>query len=61
MTESAILALEDGTIFKGISVGAPGQTIGEVVFVSAWSIIFLLLRLYNIPQLIGSVTLGFMQ
>ena len=32
MTEPAILALEDGTIFSGVSIGAPGQTIGEVVF-----------------------------
>jgi len=32
VTEPAILALEDGTIFKGISVGAEGKTIGEVVF-----------------------------
>ena len=32
MTESAILALEDGTVFRGVSVGASGQTIGEVVF-----------------------------
>jgi len=35
VTEPAILALEDGTIFKGISVGAPGKTIGEVVFNTA--------------------------
>jgi carbamoyl-phosphate synthase small subunit len=28
----AILALEDGTWFKGISAGAPGETSGEVVF-----------------------------
>ena len=28
----AILALADGTIFKGISIGAAGETIGEVVF-----------------------------
>ena len=35
MTEPAILALEDGTIFKGISVGASGRTIGEVVFNTA--------------------------
>jgi carbamoyl-phosphate synthase small subunit len=27
-----LLALEDGTIFHGISVGAEGRTIGEVVF-----------------------------
>ena len=32
MTEPAILALEDGTVFSGVSIGAPGQTIGEVVF-----------------------------
>ena len=35
MTEPAILALEDGTIFKGVSVGAAGKTIGEVVFNTA--------------------------
>ncbi|MFP5467863.1 MAG: glutamine-hydrolyzing carbamoyl-phosphate synthase small subunit [Gammaproteobacteria bacterium] len=28
----AILALADGTVFTGISIGAPGQTTGEVVF-----------------------------
>lgn len=28
----AILALEDGTIFEGRSLGAPGRTFGEVVF-----------------------------
>lgn len=32
MTEPAILALEDGSIFRGVSIGAPGKTIGEVVF-----------------------------
>ncbi len=32
MTEPAILALEDGTVFHGISVGAPGRSLGEVVF-----------------------------
>jgi carbamoyl-phosphate synthase small subunit len=32
VTEPAILALEDGTVFSGVSVGAPGKTIGEVVF-----------------------------
>lgn len=31
-TVPAILALADGSIFKGFSIGAPGQTIGEVVF-----------------------------
>lgn len=35
MTEPAILALEDGTVFRGISVGSPGRTIGEVVFNTA--------------------------
>ena len=33
--ESAILALEDGTVFEGISVGAPGMAVGEVVFNTA--------------------------
>jgi carbamoyl-phosphate synthase small subunit len=32
VTEPAILALEDGTVFRGVSIGATGQTIGEVVF-----------------------------
>ena len=35
MTTPAVLALADGTIFKGTSVGADGQTIGEVVFNTA--------------------------
>ena len=35
MTEPAILALEDGTVFKGVSVGAEGRTLGEVVFNTA--------------------------
>ena len=35
MTPSAILALEDGTVFEGVSVGAPGLSIGEVVFNTA--------------------------
>ncbi len=35
MTEPAILALEDGTVFHGISVGAPGLSVGEVVFNTA--------------------------
>lgn len=30
--QTAILALADGTIFRGISIGAAGHTIGEVVF-----------------------------
>jgi carbamoyl-phosphate synthase small subunit len=32
VTTPAILALQDGTIFRGISIGAPGLTQGEVVF-----------------------------
>ncbi len=28
----AILALADGSLFKGASIGAPGHTVGEVVF-----------------------------
>ena len=35
MTQPAILALEDGTIFEGVSVGAPGLSVGEVVFNTA--------------------------
>lgn len=35
MTQPAILALEDGTVFEGVSVGAPGLSIGEVVFNTA--------------------------
>ena len=35
--EPALLALQDGTIFRGISVGASGRTIGEVVFNTAMS------------------------
>jgi carbamoyl-phosphate synthase small subunit len=33
--QTAILALADGTIFRGISIGATGHTIGEVVFNTA--------------------------
>ena len=32
MTTPAILALEDGSIFKGVAIGAAGQSTGEVVF-----------------------------
>ncbi|HET7307619.1 MAG TPA: glutamine-hydrolyzing carbamoyl-phosphate synthase small subunit [Gammaproteobacteria bacterium] len=32
MDQPAILALADGTIFRGRSVGAPGVAVGEVVF-----------------------------
>ncbi len=35
MSTPAILALQDGTIFHGTSIGAEGQTIGEVVFNTA--------------------------
>ncbi len=31
----AVLALADGTLFRGISIGAPGETVGEVVFNTA--------------------------
>lgn len=31
----AILALADGTVFQGVSIGATGQTVGEVVFNTA--------------------------
>ncbi|MDA0706477.1 MAG: glutamine-hydrolyzing carbamoyl-phosphate synthase small subunit [Proteobacteria bacterium] len=35
MVTPAVLALQDGTIFDGTSVGADGKTIGEVVFNTA--------------------------
>lgn len=35
MSASAVLVLEDGTTFHGQSVGAPGETVGEVVFNTA--------------------------
>ncbi|MBA2654203.1 MAG: glutamine-hydrolyzing carbamoyl-phosphate synthase small subunit [Gammaproteobacteria bacterium] len=35
MKQPAILALEDGSVFEGISIGAEGKTIGEVVFNTA--------------------------
>ncbi|MEQ1602309.1 MAG: glutamine-hydrolyzing carbamoyl-phosphate synthase small subunit [Methylophilaceae bacterium] len=31
-TLPAVLVLADGTVFRGISIGAPGVTVGEVVF-----------------------------
>lgn len=31
----AWLALEDGTIYDGVSFGAPGESVGEVVFNTA--------------------------
>src|SRR5882762_5825703 len=35
VSSPALLALADGTIFKGSSIGAPGETVGEVVFNTA--------------------------
>lgn len=35
MTTPAILALADGSLFHGLSVGATGRTVGEVVFNTA--------------------------
>ncbi|MDH3984451.1 MAG: glutamine-hydrolyzing carbamoyl-phosphate synthase small subunit [Gammaproteobacteria bacterium] len=35
MSKPAILALQDGTVFHGRSIGADGRTIGEVVFNTA--------------------------
>ncbi len=35
LSKPAILVLEDGTVFRGESIGADGQTIGEVVFNTA--------------------------
>ncbi len=32
MRQPALLALEDGTLFRGESIGIEGQTVGEVVF-----------------------------
>jgi len=32
LTKSAILVLEDGTVFKGTAIGAEGVAVGEVVF-----------------------------
>jgi carbamoyl-phosphate synthase small subunit len=32
LTKLAILALEDGTLFEGVSIGADGCAVGEVVF-----------------------------
>ena len=33
----ALLALEDGSLFQGLSIGAEGNTLGEVVFNTAMS------------------------
>jgi len=35
MTTPALLALADGSLFRGVSIGAPGRAIGEVVFNTA--------------------------
>ena len=35
MTERAVLALADGSVFRGLSIGAEGETTGEVVFNTA--------------------------
>lgn len=35
MIQPALLALEDGTVFRGSSIGAPGISVGEVVFNTA--------------------------
>jgi carbamoyl-phosphate synthase small subunit len=35
LRKSAVLVLEDGTVFHGVSIGADGQTVGEVVFNTA--------------------------
>lgn len=32
LSKPAVLALEDGSVFHGISIGADGDTVGEVVF-----------------------------
>lgn len=35
MSNPAILALEDGSVFRGVSIGAAGASVGEVVFNTA--------------------------
>jgi len=35
LIKSAVLVLEDGTVFKGVSIGAKGCSVGEVVFNTA--------------------------
>lgn len=35
MRQPAILALEDGSVFRGTAIGASGQSVGEVVFNTA--------------------------
>jgi len=33
----AFIALEDGTVFEGVSFGAPGERLGEIVFNTSMS------------------------
>jgi len=35
LTHAALLALEDGSLFHGVSIGAAGEAVGEVVFNTA--------------------------
>ena len=35
MSKPAVLVLEDGSVFRGMSIGAEGETVGEVVFNTA--------------------------
>ena len=35
LTQKATLVLEDGTVYRGVSIGADGETVGEVVFNTA--------------------------
>jgi carbamoyl-phosphate synthase small subunit len=37
MTTPALLALADGNVFHGVSIGVPGKTVGEVVFNTSMS------------------------
>ena len=37
MSSPAILVLEDGSVFKGLAIGADGSSVGEVVFNTAMS------------------------
>ena len=37
MSNNAVLVLEDGTIYRGVSIGCDGETVGEVVFNTAVS------------------------
>ncbi len=37
MSRPALLALEDGSVFKGVAIGADGSSVGEVVFNTAMS------------------------